>query len=135
MNRPLTGPPAIDPFAKDGAGSFHIATPDSGAGDSTRPGGQLKDAVVKFPVPRDGLGEARDGAPRPPIGQIMVAARRISATDVARVLKFAAKSKLRFGEAAVRLKLIERRDVEIALAHQFSLPRVNVGETAVSPQS
>jgi receptor protein-tyrosine kinase len=67
------------------------------------------------------------------IGQILVHSRRMNHGDVDRVLTYASRSKLRFGEAALRLGIIERRDIDFALARQFSFPYLKRGETRVSP--
>jgi len=117
------------------------STTASLASDSIRPGPHLSgDGVVKFPIARDRVGdtpstghaEHHSGMLTWQIGQILVHSRRMHSRDVDRVLKYAVHKKLRFGEAALRLGLIGRPDLDFALARQFSLPYVKRGETGIS---
>jgi receptor protein-tyrosine kinase len=66
------------------------------------------------------------------IGQILVDARRIESADVARVLKHAEQWRVRFGEAALKLRLVGHEDVEFALARQFAFPYVERGNPTLS---
>ena len=57
-----------------------------------------------------------------PIGQILVESGRLRQQDLQRVFSLHRKRKIRFGEAAVRLRLITADDVQYALAVQFDYP-------------
>ena len=57
-----------------------------------------------------------------PIGQILVESGRLRQQDLQRVFSLHRKRKIRFGEAAVRLRLITNDDVQYALAVQFDYP-------------
>ncbi len=55
-------------------------------------------------------------------GAILVEQGRISPTDSEEILQFAAKHRLRFGDAGLRLKLLTQEDIDFAVAHQFNYP-------------
>lgn len=56
------------------------------------------------------------------IGAILVEEERLSVSDAERVDQYAAEKGLRFGEAAVQLKLVSQDDIQSALAQQFNYP-------------
>jgi protein-tyrosine kinase len=56
------------------------------------------------------------------IGTILVECGRLRESDVDSVERYAIKKGLRFGEAAVQLKLVSQQDVDLALAQQFHYP-------------
>jgi protein-tyrosine kinase len=58
------------------------------------------------------------------LGKLLSDSGKISETDVQRILQYARTKGLRFGEAAVRLRLVERTDVDRALATQFDYPYI-----------
>ncbi len=101
--------------------------------------GRAPDKVVKLQIPRDdatrhadhaaGGGEASGDRS---IGRILVDAQRLNTEDVRRVLELAEREQLRFGEAALRLGLVQREDVQYALAHQFAFPFVARSDTSLS---
>ena len=62
------------------------------------------------------------------LGQILVEQGKLSASDVDRVLEYAKKKRMRFGGAAVRLKLIKRNDLQHAIAEQFDYPYLDKGD-------
>jgi len=71
-----------------------------------------------------------DLTPRSPIkrsiGEILVDAGVISKEDALRVIALQREEKIRFGEAAIRLKLISEGDIRYALSYQYEyayLPR------------
>ncbi len=77
-------------------------------------------------------------------GAILVEQGRLSPGDAEEIQRFAGQHGMRFGDAAIRLKLLTQDDIDFALAQQFNyplLPRVgegSVGEDVVSaynPQS
>ncbi len=55
-------------------------------------------------------------------GAILVEQGRISPTDAEEILQYAAKHRLRFGDAALRLQLLTQDDIDFAVAHQFNYP-------------
>lgn len=73
-------------------------------------------------------GHAAAGSPRM-IGAILVDEGRIAEDDVDRVRRFASEQGVRFGEAAVSLKLVTPEDVDFALARQFDFPVVERAAT------
>lgn len=58
------------------------------------------------------------------IGAILVAAGKISARDTVRVMELQEREGWRFGEAALRLSLINERDLVHALNKQYDLPEL-----------
>jgi receptor protein-tyrosine kinase len=56
------------------------------------------------------------------IGAILVEEERLSVSDAERVDQYATEKGLRFGEAAVQLKLVSQDDIQSALARQFNYP-------------
>lgn len=61
------------------------------------------------------------------IGQILVDAGRLQENDIPRVMSLHRKRKIRFGEAAVKLRLITAYDVQYALSVQFDYPTLPPG--------
>lgn len=66
------------------------------------------------------------------IGAILVEEGRISSSDAERVNTYALGRGLRFGEAAVQLKLLSPSDIETALAQQFRYPILKRGDGGVA---
>lgn len=66
------------------------------------------------------------------IGQILVRQRKLSVRDVNRALAHAERKHLRFGDAAVKLGLITRQDLEHAVAAQFDYPYLEPGAEGYS---
>jgi receptor protein-tyrosine kinase len=62
------------------------------------------------------------------LGKLLFDAGKISSRDIERVLKFAERKGLQFGEAAVRLRVLKKSDVDRALAAQFEYPYVHGGD-------
>ncbi|MBC7193619.1 polysaccharide biosynthesis tyrosine autokinase [Marinobacter sp.] len=56
------------------------------------------------------------------IGRVLYSNGKLSADDIDRVVRLQEKLKLRFGEAAIKLRLVSADDVKMALAEQFSYP-------------
>jgi protein-tyrosine kinase len=54
------------------------------------------------------------------IGAILVDSGRINLADVEHILRFQKEQKLNFGDAALKLKLVNERDIQHALSRQFS---------------
>jgi chain length determinant protein tyrosine kinase EpsG len=70
--------------------------------------------VVNIPASLDDHGRA--------IGTILVDEGHLSKSDADVVDRYATENGLRFGEAAVQLKLLSHKDVQSALAQQFNYP-------------
>lgn len=61
------------------------------------------------------------------IGRILVRQGRLGERDAERVLAYAARKGLRFGEAAVKMGLLSRQDLAHAVAAQFDYPYLEKG--------
>ena len=66
------------------------------------------------------------------IGNILLASGKISPEDMARVLELQENEETLFGDAAVKLGILNQEDVEWALASQFSYPYIKEGENTFS---
>lgn len=71
-------------------------------------------------VPRPGEATPADDAP--PIGALMRDALGLSDEQIDRIIMYQRKRGIRFGEAAVALRLAERADVLEALSRQYDFP-------------
>ena len=58
------------------------------------------------------------------IGEVLVEAGRLNADQVERITQEQRAHRLRFGEAALKLKLVTLADIEFALARQFEYPYI-----------
>jgi receptor protein-tyrosine kinase len=56
------------------------------------------------------------------IGAILVEQGRLSPEDVEEIQQFAVKNRLRFGDAALKLQLLTRNDIDQAIAEQYKYP-------------
>lgn len=68
------------------------------------------------------------------IGSILVEEGKLGADDVERVMKLQQTEGWRFGEAALRLRLITSDDLRRAIAKQYDLPHLLPGSEAVSSE-
>jgi receptor protein-tyrosine kinase len=68
------------------------------------------------------------------IGAILVDAGKLSVANVEAILHLQRTENLRFGEAALKLGLLEAKDVQLALASQFDYPYLMRGESQVSTE-
>lgn len=77
-------------------------------------------------------------------GAILVEQGRLSPTDAEEIQRFAGANGMRFGDAALRLKLLTQEDIDFAIAQQFNYPLLARGGeggvaddvvAAYSPQS
>jgi protein-tyrosine kinase len=66
------------------------------------------------------------------IGALLIDSRHLSATDAESVMRYARKHDMRFGDAAVKLGLVTRANVQHALARQFDYPYLALDDDAVS---
>jgi len=68
------------------------------------------------------------------LGQVLVDHGKIGERDIERILEYARKKQLRFGEAASRLRLISHADLERAMAAQFDYPYLEKGAGGYSSE-
>ena len=66
------------------------------------------------------------------IGAVLIDAGRLKAEDAERILRVQLEQGLRFGDAAIRLGLLNQTDIEFALLRQFNYPCLARGESMVS---
>ena len=66
------------------------------------------------------------------IGALLVDSRNISPADAEAVVRYAKEEGLRFGDAAIKLGLVARQDVEHALARQFDYPYLSPYDESLS---
>lgn len=80
------------------------------------------------PLIRDEVAPGRERA----IGAILVDAGRLSAEDAERILRQQKERGLRFGDAAIALRILKTEDIQFALSRQFDYPYLIPGESSVS---
>jgi protein-tyrosine kinase len=68
------------------------------------------------------------------IGAILIDAGRLKVEDAEVILRVQREQGLAFGDAAIRLGLLSRADIDFALALQFDYPYLLRGQSAVSEQ-
>jgi protein-tyrosine kinase len=60
-------------------------------------------------------------------GAILIEQGRLSPEDAEEIQRYAATHGMRFGDAAIRLKLLTQKDIDFALAQQFNYPILTRG--------
>jgi len=75
---------------------------------------------------------ARKGIEGASIGDILLASGRLTMPDLHRIVSLQEKENILFGAAAVALGILTEDDVQWALSCQFSFPRPNEDESAIS---
>lgn len=68
------------------------------------------------------------------IGALLIDAGSILPQDAERILRYAKEKRLRFGDAAIALKLVTREEIDRMVAFQFDYPYLMRGESAVSAE-
>ena len=68
------------------------------------------------------------------IGAILIDAGRLSAEDAEKILRLQKTEALRFGDAALRLKLLTEDDIRFALSRQFDYPYLPMGDESLSQE-
>jgi receptor protein-tyrosine kinase len=68
------------------------------------------------------------------MGDILVAAGRLSPEDLERVLESQRRDKIPFGEAALALRVVTRHDIDFALGKQFNYAYLVEGDSSLSPK-
>ena len=65
------------------------------------------------------------------IGALLIDAGRLAAEDAEKILRLQKEQGLRFGDAALQLKLLTEDDIRFALARQFDYPYLPVGDQSL----
>jgi protein-tyrosine kinase len=73
-------------------------------------------------------------ADEPKIGFILMRAGRLKKEDVVRIISSQRQNGMRFGDAAIKLGLLDEGDVRSALAHQYDYAYVTHGESTISKE-
>jgi protein-tyrosine kinase len=68
------------------------------------------------------------------IGDILVSIGRLSVEDAARIMQRQQKDNLKFGDAAIAMKLLTKEDVDLALSRQFDYVYLSDQDTSLSPE-
>jgi len=68
------------------------------------------------------------------LGAALVDAGKLRIEDVERILRLQREKNLRFGDAAIRLRLVKQADIDYALSRQFDFPYLLPGESDVSQE-
>jgi receptor protein-tyrosine kinase len=88
---------------------------------------QIASVEASADGPRTAREELHGDEHRRTIGAILIEGGCLSSTDADRVSHYASEKGLRFGEAAVQLRLVAPADVQAALAQQFRYPILKRG--------
>ena len=83
---------------------------------------------------REHPADTRQDLHDPAIGEIMARANQLTAEQVEEILAHQKKTGLRFGEAAIALRLASDDDVLFALAQQFHYPFAPVDKRSLNPE-
>ena len=67
------------------------------------------------------------------IGDILVAAGRLSSADASLIIEHQRQHQIQFGDAAIALKLLTKDDIDFALASQFDYTYLTQEDTSLSP--
>lgn len=67
------------------------------------------------------------------IGDILIAAGRLSSADASLVMEHQRQHQIQFGDAALALKLLTKDDIDFALARQFDYTYLAQQDTSLSP--
>ena len=68
------------------------------------------------------------------IGAILIRSGRLSVTDADKVMRYSIERKLRFGDAAVQMGLLNADDIDLALSRQYDYPYLLRGESTISDE-
>lgn len=80
------------------------------------------------PLVRDEVSRERERS----IGAILIDAGRLTAEDAERIVRKQQERGLRFGDAAIALRILRTEDIQFALSRQFDYPYLIPGESSVS---
>jgi len=68
------------------------------------------------------------------IGAILIDTGKLSAIDAEKILREQKQNNLRFGDAALKLGLLDQGDIQFALARQFDYPYLGRGDQSISEE-
>jgi protein-tyrosine kinase len=68
------------------------------------------------------------------IGDILIATGRLTTADAAQITHHQQKQNLKFGDAAISLKLLTKEDIDFALSLQFDYSYLSAQDTSLSPE-
>lgn len=68
------------------------------------------------------------------IGKILLDSKKLGFEDIERILRLQKQRGLRFGEAAIKLKLLTKQDVQLALSDQFEYSYLRKDEATISKE-
>ena len=68
------------------------------------------------------------------IGAILIDTGRLSAVDAEKILHEQKQNNLRFGDAALKLGILDQSDIQFALARQFDYPYLGHGDPSISEE-
>src|SRR3990172_6070032 len=74
------------------------------------------------------------GTPDRSIGRILMDAGKLKQEGTERIISFQKERGVRFGEAALKLRLLTRQDIQYALSRQFEYPYLERGEGELSKE-
>jgi Mrp family chromosome partitioning ATPase len=99
-------------------------------------GSVAQDSTVPFVTPEHDPSAAAitDPFPETRIGQLLQQAGMLTADNAERVARTQHELGLRFGEAALRLGLVNQDDIDAAIARQFAYPFIARGDSVLSPK-
>lgn len=83
---------------------------------------------MNAPVNQESIDNSRS------IGAILIDAGRLKPENAERILRVSREQHLRFGDAALQLKILTQDDLEFALAQQFGYPYLAPGDTSVAAE-
>lgn len=90
--------------------------------------------VEKSDTQTSAVGRAAQRVATLSLGDILMQAGKLGPQDAEKIIQYQHTHRVRFGEAAVKLKLISSDDLEFALASQFSYPYLRLGEGGFSKE-
>lgn len=68
------------------------------------------------------------------IGDILVSIGRLSVEDAARIMQRQQNENIKFGDAAIAMKLLTKEDIDLALSRQFDYVYLSDQDTSLSPE-
>ena len=68
------------------------------------------------------------------IGDILVSIGRLTVEDASRILQRQQKENIKFGDAAIAMKLLTKEDIDLALSRQFDYVYLSDQDTSLSPE-
>ena len=68
------------------------------------------------------------------IGDILVSIGRLSVEDASRILACQKQDNMKFGDAAIAMKLLTKEDIDLALSRQFDYVYLSDQDTSLSPE-